>query len=136
MPTLTQIAAAPTTLSAEARAQALTLISSSSRYREQAGMFPGLEAKLDAATTVQIQQINAALALLDPIIDGTVALTGGEEGVDYDQVRDQQQLIDYMIDTLFRTPVVRAGIATSQMNRVRGAWCSRCGIYRHNCPCP
>src|SRR5689334_14311905 len=130
MPTIAQITAAPTTLSAIARAQLLSLVRGSSRYREQIGMYPSLETKVDAATTVQIQQLNAALALLDHVGDGTVALSGGEKGVDYDQVRDREQLIDYIIDTLFATPVVRSGIATAPMNRLPRNWCSRCGCVR------
>jgi hypothetical protein len=137
MPTLQEIDAAATTLSASARAQTLSLVRGSALYRENIGMYPGLETKLDAATTIQNQQINAALALLDSVGDGTVALTGGEDAVDYDQVRDREQLVDYIIDTLFVTPVVRSGIAVAQMNRVASSpWCTRCGCRRWNCPCP
>lgn len=136
MPSQQQISGASTTLSAVARAQALSLIRSSTRYREQLGLYPNLAAKLDAATTIQVQQINAALALIDEIGDGTVALTGGEEGVDYEQTRDRAQLVDYIIDTLFDSPAVRSGIGVAPMNRIAGTWCSVCGCRRWQCPCP
>lgn len=137
MPSQQEISAASTTLSTVARAQALSLIRGSTRFREQVGLYPNLAAKLDAATTVQIQQINAALAAIDAIGDGTVALTGGEDAVDYEQVRDREQLVDYIIDTLYEAPAVRSGIAVSPMNRVRtGVWCSVCGCRRWRCPCP
>lgn len=136
MPSQAQITAASTTLSSVARAQVLSLVRGSERYRAEIGRYPNLAAKVDAATTVQIQQINAALALIDGVGDGTVALTGGADAVDFDQVRDREQLITYIIDTLYDTPVVRAGIGVAAMNRVRGnRWCSNCGCARWNCPC-
>jgi hypothetical protein len=137
MPTTAQVTAASTTLSTIARAQVLSLIRGSERYREQVGLYPSLADKVDAATTVQIQQMNAALTLIDAIGDGTVALTGGEDAVDYSQERDRAQLVDYMIDALYEAPAVRAGVAVSSMNPIRtNVWCSRCGCSRYNCPCP
>jgi hypothetical protein len=137
MPTTAQVTAASTTLTTIARAQVLSLIRGSSRYREQVGLYPSLADKVDAATTVQIQQMNAALTLIDAIGDGTVALTGGEDAVDYDQVRDREQLVSYMIDTLYEAPAVRSGVAVSSMNPIRtNVWCSTCGCNRWRCPCP
>jgi hypothetical protein len=134
MPTIAEITLASTTLSSIAKSQALSLIRGSERYKSQVGLYPGLEAKLNAATTVQIQQINAALTLIDGIGDGTVALTGGEDAVDYSQVRDREQLIDYMIDALYESPSARAGIGTIPMNRL-GRCCSRCGCPSWRCLC-
>jgi hypothetical protein len=135
MPSISQITAASTTLTAIGRAQIISLIRGSSRYQSQIGLYPDLEAKLDAATTIQIQQLNASLALLDIVGDGTVALEGGEDAVNYDQVRDREQLINYMIDTLFISPVVRAGIGVASMNRIRQSLCSRCGCLSYSCHC-
>jgi hypothetical protein len=133
MPTQTQISAASTTLSAVARAQVLSLIRGSTRYREQVGLYPALADKVDAATSVQIQQMNAALALIDAIGDGTVALTGSDDGVDYSQERDRAQLVDYMIDTLFEQATVRSGVAVSQMNSVSRCYVCRCLVTACRC---
>lgn len=138
MPTTAQITAAATTLSAVAKAQALTLVRGSVRFQSNPGLYPDLEDKLDAVTSVQAQQINAALTLLDEVGDGMVELSGGDEGVIYAQDSDRQQLVGYIIDVLYASPVLRTGVGVAPMKRLprRNNWCSTCGVIRWNCPCP
>lgn len=114
MPTLAQIAAADDTLSAAAQAQLLALIRGSNRYKAQPDFYALPADAIEAASgTVKGQQLNAALALVDVVGDGTVALTGGEDAVDYSQERDRQQLVDYMISVLYEQPPRRTILTTS-----------------------
>jgi hypothetical protein len=114
MPTLAQIAAASTDLTDVAQAQLLALIRSSPRYKAQPDFYKlPAEAIADADGTVKARQLNAALALIDTVGDGTVALTGGEDAVDFDQVRDRDQLVDYIISVLYEQPPRRTIMSTS-----------------------
>lgn len=113
MPTIAQITAASTTLTATAQAQLLALIRGSDRYRRNPDFYELPATAIAAASgAVKGQQLNAALALVDAIGDGTIALTGGEDAVDYSQERDREQLIDYMISVLYEQPP-RTGILTT-----------------------
>lgn len=135
MPTTAQISTAVTTLSAVAQAQWLVLIRKSAAYKEQPGLYPNLADKLAAVTTVQAQQLNAALTLIDEIGDGTVALSGGSDAVDYSQDRDRDALVSYGLSVLFDNPLRRSSVASGQMNAVTP--CSTCGLFRcsHIRPC-
>lgn len=137
MPTQAQITGAANTLGGVARAQVITLIRGSERFQSNPGRYPNLESVIDVATAVQYQQLNAALALIDEVGDGTVALVGGDEGVDYDQDRDREQLINYMIDVLYAAPPVLTGSGAAAMNRVHGlvARCLSCGCPGWRCVC-
>jgi hypothetical protein len=117
MPTQAQITAASDELSDVAQAQLLALIRSSPRYKDQPDFYK-LPADAIAAAdgTVKARQLNAALALVDTVGDGTVALTGGEEGVDYSQERDLNQLVDYIISVLYEQPPRRSILSTSATN--------------------
>lgn len=100
-----------------AQAQLLALIRSSPRYKAQPDFYKlPADAIAEADGTVKARQLNAALALVDTVGDGTVALTGGEEGVDYDQVRDREQLVDYIISVLYEQPPRRSILSTSATN--------------------
>jgi hypothetical protein len=136
MPTTTQINAADTTLSAVAQAQWQTLIRASAAYKEQPGLFPNLTGKLASVTAIQARQLNAALALIDGIGDGTVALTGGSDAVDYSQERDRDALVSYGLSVLYDQPLRKSRVAMGQMNTVTGC-CSVCGLFRcsHFRPC-
>lgn len=101
MPTLAQIEAASGTLTATAQAQLLALIRTSRRYKQNISAFETLADVIADATTLQAQQLNAALALVDEVGDGTVALTGGQDAVDYSQDRDREQLLDYILSVLY-----------------------------------
>lgn len=102
MPTTAQITTASTTLTAVAQAQILALIRDSDRYRANTAAYEQLASTIAAADeTVKAQQLNAALALIDEVGDGTVALTGGEDAVDYSQERDKAQLVNYMLYVLY-----------------------------------
>jgi hypothetical protein len=139
MPTRSQISEASTTLDVIGKAQLLSLIRESARYREQVGLYPNLESVVDAASAVQIQQLNAALTVLDNSgnADGEVELSGGEDAVLFSQQRERESLISYMISVLYDSPVVRAGIGVAAMTSVRtSTCCSRCGAYRYTCHCP
>lgn len=105
MPTLLQITNASVTLTATAQAQLLALIRGSDRYKRNPGFYELPATAITAASgTVKGQQLNAALALVDIVGDGTVALAGGEDAVDYSQERDREQLIDYIISVLYEQP--------------------------------
>jgi hypothetical protein len=116
MPSLEQITAASTDLTDVAQAQLLALIRSSPRYKAQPDFYKlPAEAIADADGTVKARQLNAALALIDAVGDGTVALTGGDEGVDYSQERDKAELVDYMISVLYEQPPRRTIMSTSAL---------------------
>lgn len=134
MPTQAQINTASPTLTAMQQAQIVTLIRSLARYREQSGYFPGLATKVAAVTSVQAQQLNAALSLIDLVPHSTVALTGGEDAVDYDETRERDWLINYMLDCLYDQPLVRSSVGVAAMTPIN-AWCGRCGCARYICPC-
>lgn len=137
MPTLAEITAASSTITSIARAQTIALVRSSARYIANPGRYPGLESRIDSVTTVQAQQINAALAGIDSVGDGTVGITGGEDAVDYSQSRDREQLLDYIISVLYDSPAISPPIAVSQMNAVRSraSCCSVCGLVAVSCCC-
>jgi hypothetical protein len=105
MPTTAQITQADDTLSEVAQAQLLALIRGSARYKAQPDFYVLPADAIEAASgTVKGQQLNAALALVDQVGDGTVALTGGEDAVDYSQDRDRESLINYIISCLYEQP--------------------------------
>ena len=118
MPTLAQITAADDTLTATAQAQLLALIRGSNRYKAQPDFYKLPADAIEAADgTVKAQQLNAALALIDTVGDGTVALTGGDEGVDYSQERDKEELINYIISVLYEQPPAKRILSTSVSNQ-------------------
>ncbi len=134
MPTTAQIENANPTLSELVQAQITALIRSSARYQEQPGRYPNLGAKLtEADGTIKVQQLNAALALIDSVGDGTVAIKGSDDGLDYMQTRDRDQLIGYMLDVLYDQPVRKSAVATGVMKA--GGSCPRCGWPLNRCGC-
>jgi hypothetical protein len=139
MPTTAQIVAADTTLSELARAQWLALIHNSAAYREQPGLYPSLADRLSDVTAIQAQQLNAALALIDAIGDGTVAVSPvSGDGTDYSQDRDREALITYGISVLYDQPVRASSVAVAQMNNpLRGSvsWCAHHRMAYAACGC-
>lgn len=65
------------------------------------------------------QHLSAIADALDGIGDGTVALSGGRDGVDYSQSRDRDSLIAEVLDLLFSAEQTGAVIAFGQ----RGVTC-------------
>lgn len=65
------------------------------------------------------QHLAAVTDALDSIGDGTVALSGGRDGVDYSQSRDRDSLIAEVLDLLFSAEQTGAVIAFGQ----RGVTC-------------
>jgi hypothetical protein len=117
MPTQAEITAADSTLDELAQAQLLALIRGSNRYKSNPGFYVLPAAAIEAASgTVKGKQLNAALTLIDEVGDGTVALTGGEDAIDFDQDRDREQLIDYCISVLYESPIRREIRTTSATN--------------------
>lgn len=113
MPTLAQITAASVTLTATAQAQLLALIRGSNRYKARPDFYELPATAIAAASgTVKGQQLNAALALIDTVGDGTTKLEGGEEAVNFDPERDREKLIDYIISCLYEQPA-RSQILTT-----------------------
>lgn len=105
MPTRAQITSADDTLDELAQAQLLALIRGSNRYKLHPDFYELPATAIAAASgTMKGQQLNAALALIDVVGDGTVALSGGDDAVDFDQARDREQLIDYCISVLYEQP--------------------------------
>ena len=131
MPTTPQIENASGTLSDLAKAQWLTLIRGSTRYRDQTSLYLSLESKLASVSEIQAKQLNAALALIDEIGDGTVSLAGGGDGVDYSQERDREDLINYGISALYDQPISRPNVGIVQ--RGIAVRCPRC--YPYTCSC-
>lgn len=131
MPTLAELAAAATTLSALAQAQWQTLIRMSAQYKEEPGLYPNLTQKLASVTAIQAQQLNAALGVHEDTGDGTVALTGGTDAVDYSQVRDKDEMVRFALSVLFEAPIRVASVRVGKMRA--GAVCSRC--YPYTCRC-
>lgn len=105
MPTNLQITSASDTLTESAQAQALALIRQSDRYKAHPEFYRLPAAAIASASgTIKGRQINATLTLIDKIADGTIALLGGEKGLDYDKARDRNQLVEYLISVIYEQP--------------------------------
>lgn len=131
MPTIAELEAAATTLSALAQAQWQTLIRMSAQYKEESGLYPNLTQKLASATAIQARQLNAALAVHQETGDGTVQLQGGADAVNYDQVRDKDEMVRFALSVLYDQPVRAASVQVGKMRA--GVFCPRC--YPYACRC-
>lgn len=60
------------------------------------------------------QHLSAVVDALDTVGDGTVAVKGGRQGVDYSQTRDKDALIAEALDALFNTEDSGAVVAVAQ----------------------
>jgi hypothetical protein len=134
MPTLAQITAASGTLDATAQGQWLTLIRVSPRYRDNPGLYPDLAGKLASVSALQAKQLNAALTLIDEVGDGTVAILGGRDALDFSQDRDRQALVDYGISVLYDSPVKGPAVTSGQMTPIASC-CPLCGGLTLPCRC-
>jgi hypothetical protein len=108
MITRAEIAAENNVLSTQERALWLTLFRSHPSYAAET--YPNLVQQLASAAGVTAQQLLAALRKIEAIGDGTVRLSGGSKGLDYDQVRDRNELIGYGLAVLYDSVVISSSV--------------------------
>jgi hypothetical protein len=101
MLTREEIANEGTELTPEEQSIWLTLFRQHPKY--SSARYPDAVPKLAAARDVTAQQLLAALRKIEEIGAGTVKLEGGRQGMDFDQVRDRNDLIAYGLAALFDT---------------------------------
>lgn len=105
MLTRTQIVEADGKIDEIARMQIVTAVRASDEYRQNAGRYPNLEGRLDGAGKIAAKTINAALQILEGYGGGTVALKGGDDGLDYSIKRDREEMVKYVLSVLYDSPV-------------------------------
>ncbi len=100
-----EISSASETLTAATRAVVITLVRQFSGYSPN--LFPDLETTVDAATTIQIQQLNVLVDKLNDVGTGSTKLQGGKKAVNYDQTRDRDELLRAILAVLYDAPVIK-----------------------------
>lgn len=102
MLTKQQITDASPTLDETDITMLVTLIRNSKRYRENAGLFGNLRAKiLEANNTVRAKQLNAILALIQALGVGEVSINGGDDAISYSQSKEREAMVNYAISVLY-----------------------------------
>lgn len=102
-PTKAQIAAAGTAVDEAGRATIVALIRQSDRYRAAPLGYPNIDAVIQAASTVQKKQLNAALGIIDEKGSGEIEIK--EDGASISKAKDRAALVEYMIAVLYDEPI-------------------------------
>jgi len=101
-PTRAQINAADTTLDAVTRQVWATLIKQSEYYVVNARYFPDLDLKLSNVTSLQAQQLNATLSLIEAL--GTLDAESNEDGTKFSVAEQRATYVSYGISVLWDVP--------------------------------
>lgn len=122
-------------LSASAQQQLLTYIRALDRYKVTPGLFPGLAAKLAAATGADAQFLQAALNGAKALGSGTVSLAGGSAAVNWSLVNDRNEFFSDALNYLYDVPAQRPTSAVVPMT-TRVFECRIHGSRLRPCGCP
>lgn len=80
----------------------ISLVKGSDIFKDNPLTFSDINIRLEEINgTVKARQVNAALDLIEELGAGEVQLRGGSDAVYYDQHKERQALVNYIIFTLY-----------------------------------
>jgi hypothetical protein len=97
-------------------------------------LHPNLVSELEATDgDIRGQMLNALLVLIENIGAGEVKLSGGDDGIRYDQTLERDALVAYAISIVFDKVLIATVIApaVNKLTSVNGGY----GVGRQDLPC-